>query len=161
MAFMHIYQQWLKKQDFDAEKLAIYSEKLKAEKDLKKLQRSQINQQSVDTSLVDLKIDWHDWNFIANDLKRIGPGEQGKPVLLSKEEESIAKSSYDSNGFNGYASDKISLDRAIKDIRHPLCKGQEYLAALPKASIIIPYYNEHWSTLMRTVHRYLVVVSID
>ena len=52
MAFMHIYQQWLKKQDFDAEKLAIYSEKLKAEKDLKKLQRSQINQQSVDTSLV-------------------------------------------------------------------------------------------------------------
>ena len=52
MAFMHIYQQWLKKQDFDAEKLAIYSEKLKAEKDLKKLQRSHINQQSVDTSLV-------------------------------------------------------------------------------------------------------------
>ena len=52
MAFMHIYQQWLKKQDFDAEKLAIYSEKLKAEKDLKKLQRSQVNQQSVDTSLV-------------------------------------------------------------------------------------------------------------
>ena len=49
MAFMHIYQQWLKKQDFDAEKLAIYSEKLKAEKDLKKLQRSHINQQSVDT----------------------------------------------------------------------------------------------------------------
>ena len=52
MAFMHIYQQWLKKQDFDAEKLAIYSEKLKAEKDLKKLTRSQINQQSVDTSLM-------------------------------------------------------------------------------------------------------------
>ena len=31
------------------------------------------------------------------------------------------------------------------------CQGQQYLAALPKASIVIPYYNEHWSTLMRTV----------
>ena len=32
------------------------------------------------------------------------------------------------------------------------CKGKQYLADLPEASIIIPYYNEHWTTLMRTVH---------
>ncbi len=39
MAFIQISQQWLKKQD----KLRIYSQKLKAEKDLQKLQRSQTN----------------------------------------------------------------------------------------------------------------------
>ena len=32
------------------------------------------------------------------------------------------------------------------------CKTQRYLADLPAASIVIPFYNEHWSTLMRSVH---------
>ena len=32
------------------------------------------------------------------------------------------------------------------------CHGQQYVADLPGASIIIPYFNEHWTTLMRTVH---------
>ena len=32
------------------------------------------------------------------------------------------------------------------------CKNKKYLADLPPASIIIPFYNEHWSTLMRSVH---------
>ena len=68
----------------------------------------------------DLKIDWHDWDRIGQEGKRVGHGEQGKPVVLSHEEEMKAKSSYDSNGFNGFVSDMIALDRAIKDIRHPL-----------------------------------------
>ena len=66
------------------------------------------------------KIDWHDWDFITEELKRNGPGEQGKPVVLDSNESNNDKSSYQSNGFSGYVSDKISLDRAVKDIRHPL-----------------------------------------
>jgi len=98
------------------------------------------------------KIDWHDWEFIAKEQKRTGPGEQGKSVSLSSDEQSLSQKSYDSNGFSGFVSDKIDLDRAVKDIRHPLCHGQQYVADLPGASIIIPYFNEHWTTLMRTVH---------
>ncbi len=48
-----------------------------------------------------------------------GPGEQGAAVILSAEEEKKKDSLYKVNGFNAYASDKISLDRALKDIRHP------------------------------------------
>lgn len=49
----------------------------------------------------------------------VGPGEQGAAVILSAEEEKLKDELYKANGFNGYVSDKISLDRALKDIRHP------------------------------------------
>jgi len=48
-----------------------------------------------------------------------GPGEQGGAVILSAEEEKKKGDLYAVNGFNAYASDKISLDRSLKDIRHP------------------------------------------
>ena len=67
-----------------------------------------------------MKIDWHDREFISKEQKRTGPGEQGKGVTLQSNEHSLSQSSYDSNGFSGFVSDKIALDRAVKDIRHPL-----------------------------------------
>lgn len=48
-----------------------------------------------------------------------GPGEQGAAVILSAEEEKQKDALYKVNGFNAFASDKISLQRALKDIRHP------------------------------------------
>lgn len=47
-----------------------------------------------------------------------GPGEQGQAVILSPEEEAEKDVLYRVNGFNAFASDKISLDRSLKDIRH-------------------------------------------
>ena len=47
-----------------------------------------------------------------------GPGEQGSAVILSAEEEKKKDALYKVNGFNAYVSDKISLDRSLKDIRH-------------------------------------------
>jgi len=102
-----------------------------------------------------VKIDWHDWDQIGSDLRRTeGAGEQGHPVHISDAEKNTDefREAHRSNGFAGYVSDKISLDRAIPDIRHPQCKNKKYLADLPPASIIIPFYNEHWSTLLRSVH---------
>lgn len=67
------------------------------------------------------KIDWHDWERIAEESKRIGPGEQGQPIqLVGEEEHSKSQKSFQGNGFSGFVSDKIALDRAIKDIRNPL-----------------------------------------
>ncbi len=40
-------------------------------------------------------------------------------MILSAEEEMKKNDLYKVNGFNAFASDKISLDRALKDIRHP------------------------------------------
>ena len=49
----------------------------------------------------------------------VGPGEQGAGVILTVEEEQQKNDLYKVNGFNAFASDKISLDRSLRDIRHP------------------------------------------
>jgi len=101
------------------------------------------------------RIDWHDYEKIAAEKSRTGPGEQGSAVILSAEEEKKKADLYKVNGFNAFASDKISLDRAILDIRHPKCHDNKYLSHLPNVSVIVPFHNEHWSSLLRTVHSVL------
>lgn len=50
-------------------------------------------------------------------------------------------------------SDKISLDRTLKDARLQECKTVKYdLAKLPKASVVIIFTDEAWTPLLRTVH---------
>ena len=50
------------------------------------------------------------------------------------------------------ASKKISLERNVPDARHHLCKEQVYPEDLPLASVVIIYYNEEWTAILRTVH---------
>ncbi|XP_051875281.1 polypeptide N-acetylgalactosaminyltransferase-like 6 isoform X1 [Pristis pectinata] len=96
------------------------------------------------------RIDWHNYQSIREDLMRSGKGEHGKPYPLAEEDQS--DSVYKENGFNIYVSNSIALDRSLPDIRHPNCKQKLYLEKLPNTSIIIPFHNEGWSSLLRTVH---------
>nr|XP_020763224.1 polypeptide N-acetylgalactosaminyltransferase 10-like [Odocoileus virginianus texanus] len=97
--------------------------------------------------------DWHDKESIKRDAQRAGDGEQGRPFPLTYAER--VDQAYRENGFNIYVSDKISLNRSLPDIRHPNCKSKRYLETLPNTSIIIPFHNEGWSSLLRTVHSVL------
>ncbi|KAL5012727.1 hypothetical protein ScPMuIL_011278 [Solemya velum] len=96
------------------------------------------------------KIDWHNYKQIALEQERKGPGEQGSAINLNQEDEKLKDELYKVNGFNAYASDKISLNRSLSDIRHPDCKLKKYWNHLPNASVIVPFHNEHWTTLLRT-----------
>ncbi|KAL8434044.1 hypothetical protein Efla_001516 [Eimeria flavescens] len=59
-------------------------------------------------------------------------------------------------GFNLKLSDHLPLDRAAPDSRQPACMSIEYdLASLPSASVLMVFYNEPFSTLMRSVHSVL------
>lgn len=98
------------------------------------------------------KIDWHDYNFIEYEAKRVGVGENGTGVILSAEEQIEAAKIFDENKHNGMASDKIPRDRSLPDTRPPECKTRKYLAELPQVSVIIPFHNEILSTLTRTIH---------
>ncbi|XP_041838428.1 N-acetylgalactosaminyltransferase 7 isoform X1 [Melanotaenia boesemani] len=99
-----------------------------------------------------------------------GPGEAGKPFVLGPEYKDSIQASIKEFGFNMVASDMISLDRTISDLRHEECKFWDYDDRLLTSSVVIVFHNEGWSTLMRTVHsvikrtprRYLAeIVMID
>ncbi|XP_071402096.1 polypeptide N-acetylgalactosaminyltransferase 10-like [Centroberyx affinis] len=97
--------------------------------------------------------DWHDYETIRRDAARSGNAEQGKAFPLSEADR--VDQAYRENGFNIYVSDRISLNRSLPDIRHPNCKQKLYAERLPNTSIIIPFHNEGWSSLLRTVHSVL------
>uniref|UniRef100_A0A7N6BNI0 Glycosyltransferase 2-like domain-containing protein n=1 Tax=Anabas testudineus TaxID=64144 RepID=A0A7N6BNI0_ANATE len=99
------------------------------------------------------RTDWHDYEVMRRDAARIGNGEQGKPFPLTETDR--VDQAYRENGFNIYVSDRISLNRSLPDIRHPNCKQRLYAEKLPNTSIIIPFHNEGWSSLLRTVHSVL------
>uniref|UniRef100_UPI00398F5708 polypeptide N-acetylgalactosaminyltransferase 12 isoform X2 n=1 Tax=Pristiophorus japonicus TaxID=55135 RepID=UPI00398F5708 len=85
-------------------------------------------------------------------------GELGRAVHLNlegdekrKEEESVGK-----HQINIYVSDRISLRRRLPERWNPLCKEKKYdYRNLPTTSVVIAFYNEAWSTLLRTVHSVL------
>lgn len=60
------------------------------------------------------------------------------------------------NGFFKRLSDSIDLDRNVTDARHDLCKSVQYdLENLPRTSVVIVFYEEALSTLLRAVHSVL------
>ena len=54
--------------------------------------------------------------------------------------------------FNLLASDQISVNRSLKDVRMEACRSKSYPRALPTTSIVIVFHNEAWSTLLRSLH---------
>ncbi|XP_031622952.1 polypeptide N-acetylgalactosaminyltransferase 5 isoform X2 [Contarinia nasturtii] len=79
------------------------------------------------------------------------PGEMGKPVVIPKEQQALMKEKFKENQFNLMASDMISLNRSLADVRNPDCKLKNYPNKLPTTSIVIVFHNEAWTTLLRTV----------
>lgn len=83
--------------------------------------------------------------------KRGKHGEGGRGVTMRPEQEAIMKQKFKENQFNILASDMISLNRSLQDIRQADCKTKQYPSLMPTTSIVIVFHNEAWSTLLRTV----------
>lgn len=54
-------------------------------------------------------------------------------------------------GFNLDLSNRLPLDRTVPDFRSQKCKAHNFPLDMPKSSVIIIYYNEPVSTLLRNV----------
>ncbi|XP_075980228.1 polypeptide N-acetylgalactosaminyltransferase 5 isoform X1 [Anticarsia gemmatalis] len=86
-------------------------------------------------------------------VKPVGssPGEMGKPVNIPIEEEKLMLDKFQENQFNLLASDRISINRSLTDVRFEKCKDKPYPKLLPTTSVVIVFHNEAWTTLIRTI----------
>ncbi|CAG9767599.1 unnamed protein product [Ceutorhynchus assimilis] len=87
-------------------------------------------------------------NKFEQDLFDLGLVQNDKELKIKDE-------GYKIHAYNVLISNKLSYHREIPDTRNPLCKDVIYPPNLPDASIIICFYNEHYQTLLRTIHSIL------
>ncbi|XP_065275425.1 polypeptide N-acetylgalactosaminyltransferase 6 [Emys orbicularis] len=89
------------------------------------------------------------------------PGAEGKAFKKDQwtpQETKEKERGYEKHCFNAFASDQISLQRALgPDSRPPECIDQKFKRCppLPTTSVVIVFHNEAWSTLLRTVYSVL------
>ncbi|VDI28998.1 polypeptide N-acetylgalactosaminyltransferase [Mytilus galloprovincialis] len=79
-------------------------------------------------------------------------GEKGRGVTFVGQEKRNASELMQKYQVNILASDIIPLNRLVPDARPPGCKYRTYAHDLPTTSIIIPFYDEWPSILIRTLY---------
>ncbi|XP_046551174.1 polypeptide N-acetylgalactosaminyltransferase 5-like [Haliotis rubra] len=85
------------------------------------------------------------------------PGVGGTGLLLDvsklpKEEAEKFQRSLEQREYSSYTSSLIPLQRSLPDIRLKGCHSLYTDLNLPETSVVIIFYNEHWSVLVRTIH---------
>ncbi|XP_018334357.1 polypeptide N-acetylgalactosaminyltransferase 1 isoform X2 [Agrilus planipennis] len=84
--------------------------------------------------------------------KRIiqGLGDYGSPAYLAGEEKELGNKALTKFALNTVLSDRMPLNRKLRDPRNPLCKQFTYSPTL-QATVIIIFFNEILSVILRTV----------
>ena len=104
-------------------------------------------------------VDWHNWTHIQEERERVGPGEQGKALNIPKEESDQHQDLFRSNGFSGYASDLISVERAVPDIRHPGCRTKVSSCPTCQFKLFISSYSSTTLNSTRSPWSFLSITS--
>ncbi|XP_071155230.1 polypeptide N-acetylgalactosaminyltransferase 5-like [Mytilus edulis] len=92
---------------------------------------------------------------------KVGPGELGQAVFLdlslfSNEERRQYEKDQNKHGYNVFVSDLISFHRSLPhNTVYNGCTKSYDIFKLPPVSVIIPFRDESWSVLLRTVHSIL------
>ncbi|KAK7175804.1 hypothetical protein R3I93_000153 [Phoxinus phoxinus] len=70
---------------------------------------------------------------------------------LGPESRRVALKMFQYYGYNGYLSDRLSMDRPIPDYRPNGCKNMSYPSNLPQVSIVFIFVNEALSVILRSI----------
>ena len=90
-----------------------------------------------------------------NDLGEGGTAVHIPDNKLSEKEKLLKEKMIKKYAINHFIGDKISLHRTTGDHRQKECKKVKYDEKLPTTSVIVTFYNEHWTTLLRTIYSIL------
>lgn len=93
-------------------------------------------------------------------MQRPGLGDMGKPAHLTGVEMERGKLDLAKIAMNEELSKHLSYNRTTPDGRNPHCKTLRYdTPTLPSAAVIIIFYDEAFSVVVRTVHSVLNTAS--
>lgn len=85
-----------------------------------------------------------------------GLGDNGAAVTLDGAAKEIGEKQLAIIALNEELSEHLSYNRTTPDTRHPACKRKTYATdKMGTTSVIIIFYNEPYSVLVRTVHSVL------
>lgn len=76
-------------------------------------------------------------------------------MIFNEQDQDVRDVGYQKHAFNMLISNRLGYHRDIPDTRDPKCAKKIYPTELPLASIVICFYNEAFSALLRTVHSVL------
>lgn len=83
-------------------------------------------------------------------------GDDGKAVTLTGISKEIGEKQLKKIALNEELSEHLSYNRTTPDARNPLCRNRVYdLNSLPTTSVVIIFYNEPYSVIVRTIHSVL------
>lgn len=85
-----------------------------------------------------------------------GLGDNGKAVYLEGPAKELGEKQLATISLNEELSEHLSYNRTTPDTRHPGCRKKKYnTAGMGTTSVIVIFYNEPYSVLVRTVHNVL------
>uniref|UniRef100_UPI00358E5217 polypeptide N-acetylgalactosaminyltransferase 11 n=1 Tax=Myxine glutinosa TaxID=7769 RepID=UPI00358E5217 len=100
-------------------------------------------------------IQWNTHSVEKEKLAGAGQLSSELGMIYSVDDQDVRDFGYQRHAFNLLISNRLGVLRPIPDTRHPRCADKEYPSPLPQTSVVICFYNEAQSTLLRTVHTLL------
>ncbi|KAI5106606.1 polypeptide N-acetylgalactosaminyltransferase 11, partial [Silurus meridionalis] len=76
-------------------------------------------------------------------------------MIYNEKDQEVRDTGYHRHAFNILISNRIGYHRDLPDTRNEKCKVKTYPLALQTASVVICFFNEAFSALLRTVHSVL------
>ncbi|XP_024420216.1 polypeptide N-acetylgalactosaminyltransferase 11 isoform X1 [Desmodus rotundus] len=76
-------------------------------------------------------------------------------MIFNEHDQELRDLGYQKHAFNLLISNRLGYHRDVPDTRSAACKDETYPEDLPVASVVICFYNEALSALLRTVHSVL------
>ncbi|XP_041099262.1 polypeptide N-acetylgalactosaminyltransferase 11-like [Polyodon spathula] len=76
-------------------------------------------------------------------------------MIFNEVDQEVRDMGYHKHAFNVLISNRLGYRRELPDTRNTKCKGKPYPVDLPSASVVICFFNEAFSALLRTVHSVL------
>ncbi|XP_008306346.1 polypeptide N-acetylgalactosaminyltransferase 11 [Cynoglossus semilaevis] len=76
-------------------------------------------------------------------------------MIFNEADQELRDTGYHRHAFNVLISTRLGYHRQLPDTRDALCHDKVYPLTLPSASVVICFFNEAFSALLRTVHSVL------